>query len=756
MYQAIRRWLRNAPVSDPIERELAPLLQIILLLLLVTLLVAVILGALIARAGGNPLTVSALTVIGVLALAFGGALALVRRGYFKTALWVLMTVLVVNQARSIFATNLHTNSLALLSFVIPITIAGLLVGRRALIVVTVICFGVVLAVPIVESVNGTPDVPQGVASLNSVIGSFLFTMTFFVLLLYASGGSFRNALNASIERAKQLELAQQSLETQATELANLNERLSVTLTSIGDAVIATDARGMVTLINQIAQQLTGWTLEEAIGESLVTVFKIVNEKTRMAVENPVDKVMRLGTVVGLANHTLLISKDGSEIPIDDSGAPIRDKQGNISGVVLVFRDITERKQAENRTFLLQSVTAALSEAVTPKQVATVIMENGYQNIGIDSGLVAILSQDRNVLEVLLHYGYSPDIISRFPQFSMDTPNLPMAEAVNTFQPIWIETFDQYAARYPEMAKISQTANRTQAFVCLPLIVEKKAVGALSLSFYKPQHFEEDERAFILAIAQQAAQALERARLYSIERRARLEAEEANRLKLQFLAMISHELRTPLTSIKGFATTLLADDITWDASQQQEFVTIIDQEADKLTDLVEQLLDLSQLQVGALKISPRAESSNVIIEASRAELEALAKDHRLTIEIAPDVTPVMADPQRIAQVITNLVNNAAKYSPANSAIRLMVSQAGEFVQYDVGDEGMGIEPEDRTAVFEAFRQVERKGEGHLKGAGLGLAICKGIIEAHGGKIWIQDQSAPGTTISFTVPIVSSGS
>lgn len=118
-----------------------------------------------------------------------------------------------------------------------------------------------------------------------------------------------------------------------------------TLTSIGDAVIVTDTRGMVMLVNSVAGRLTGWG-EDAVGKPLKDVFRIVNESTRRAVENPVDKVLREGTIVGLANHTVLITKDGIDLPIDDSGAPVRNKEGELTGVVLVFRDITERRAAE--------------------------------------------------------------------------------------------------------------------------------------------------------------------------------------------------------------------------------------------------------------------------------------------------------------------------------------------------------------------------------------------------------------------------
>src|SRR5215213_473162 len=124
------------------------------------------------------------------------------------------------------------------------------------------------------------------------------------------------------------------------------EQLRVTLASIGDAVLATDIQGRVTLINTVAESLTGWSSSDAVGQPITDVFRIINETTRQSVESPVDHALREGTVVGLANHTLLIARDGTERPIDDSGAPIRDSQGTLTGTVLVFRDITARKQAE--------------------------------------------------------------------------------------------------------------------------------------------------------------------------------------------------------------------------------------------------------------------------------------------------------------------------------------------------------------------------------------------------------------------------
>jgi two-component system sensor histidine kinase KdpD len=230
------------------------------------------------------------------------------------------------------------------------------------------------------------------------------------------------------------------------------------------------------------------------------------------------------------------------------------------------------------------------------------------------------------------------------------------------------------------------------------------------------------------------------------------SEEANDMKVRFLAMVSHELRTPLTSIKGFTSTLLAPDIDWDVDKHREYLAIIDEEAEKLTELIEQLMDISRLQAGAMPIDMQPHHLTDIISSAATQLEATLQDHQLAIDISRNVPQVLADKRRIEQVIVNLVHNAVKYSPEGSEINLKAYRHTEgLIEIDVQDRGVGIPPDQRERVFEPFHQVA-KGTNSQKGAGLGLAICKGLVEAHGGRIWIQNQNNSGTTISFTLPVV----
>ncbi|MBZ0282986.1 MAG: PAS domain S-box protein [Anaerolineae bacterium] len=251
--------------------------------------------------------------------------------------------------------------------------------------------------------------------------------------------------------------------------------------------------------------------------------------------------------------------------------------------------------------------------------------------------------------------------------------------------------------------------------------------------------------------QQAELMRQQTELMEHERIARAKAEEADRLKIDFLAMISHELRTPLTAIKGFATTLLADDVTWDTAAQHEFLSIISEDSDRLTDLIEQLLDLSRLEAGRFSIEPGLFQLSDCLTSIIGQLHVLAEEHELSLDFPPDLPTVWADRMRTGQILVNLVDNAAKYAPSGTQISIVASHIDSWVQVEITDQGPGIPAEKRGVVFEAFRQLESKFAHPGKGAGLGLAICKRLVEAQGGNIWIGDMDMPGTKVVFTLPV-----
>jgi two-component system, OmpR family, sensor histidine kinase KdpD len=156
-----------------------------------------------------------------------------------------------------------------------------------------------------------------------------------------------------------------------------------------------------------------------------------------------------------------------------------------------------------------------------------------------------------------------------------------------------------------------------------------------------------------------------------------------------------------------------------------------------------------LQAGTLRIDPSPQSFEALLKVAQTQLQTLTQTHPLVLHVPDSLPAIVADKYRIAQVLVNLIENAAKFSPEGTPITIGASETHDGVQVDVSDQGVGIPPEDRKRVFEAFQQVDRKIPNQSRGAGLGLAICKGIIEAHGGRIWVQDKEV-GTTISFVLP------
>jgi two-component system, OmpR family, sensor histidine kinase KdpD len=294
----------------------------------------------------------------------------------------------------------------------------------------------------------------------------------------------------------------------------------------------------------------------------------------------------------------------------------------------------------------------------------------------------------------------------------------------------------------------------QTVAIFPLIALGNWLGYLIIFFSQEKHFEAIELRHIKILVDQATITLYNLRLLEFEAESRYEAERANDIKTEFLAMISHELRTPLTSIIGFTTTLLADDVVWEPDEQRDFIQTIQQEADRLQELIDHLLDLSRLEAGMLPISLGSHSLHEIIEDVLPQFHSLIDGQSISMHFPTNLPPVYADAKRIAQVLVNLVRNASTYAPKGTEISISASVRTGFMQINVKDQGPGIPPVEHRKVFKAFQRGLNLENGPTKGAGLGLAICKGLVEAHGGRIWIKKKNTSGTTISFTIPLVPS--
>jgi PAS domain S-box-containing protein len=225
----------------------------------------------------------------------------------------------------------------------------------------------------------------------------------------------------------------------------------------------------------------------------------------------------------------------------------------------------------------------------------------------------------------------------------------------------------------------------------------------------------------------------------------------NQAKSELLANVSHELRTPLASIKGFIETLIETDVQWSKEEQLDFLQSANQEADRLTFLIRDLLDMSRIDSGKMVLDKRTYLMSEILDSAGNVLSVITAKHKLEIKIAGELPPLQVDKLRIAQVITNLVENAAKFSPEGSLITVEARPGEKVVVVSVQDKGEGMPQETIDYLFNRFYQAERVVSGKTRGTGLGLAICKGIVEAHGGQIRVESQVDRGSKFSFSLPV-----
>ena len=231
-----------------------------------------------------------------------------------------------------------------------------------------------------------------------------------------------------------------------------------------------------------------------------------------------------------------------------------------------------------------------------------------------------------------------------------------------------------------------------------------------------------------------------------------EIRSIERMKTAFVSTVSHELRTPLTSIKGFISTLLQDvDGFYDKETVHEFYTIIDQECDRLTRLIQDLLNVSRIEAGrALDLNPGPVVIPDVVDKVVATQKSYTNKHEFAVELDPEIPTIVADQDKVDQILTNLVSNSVKYAPNGGTITVSGKQIDGVVQMAVADQGMGIPKEHLDKVFDRFHRIDNRDTRKVGGTGIGLYLVKHLVEAHGGKIWVESEVGKGSTFIFELP------
>ncbi len=288
-------------------------------------------------------------------------------------------------------------------------------------------------------------------------------------------------------------------------------------------------------------------------------------------------------------------------------------------------------------------------------------------------------------------------------------------------------------------------------ISVPLIAGQEKVGVLVLENLRhPGRFGPADLAFLRQVADVIALSIENLRLREALQAAQAIG-EANRLKAELISTLAHEMRTPLTSIKGYATALLMEEASFGPETQREFLQFIDQECDLLQGLIHDLLESSIIDAGLLELAPQPVLLPRLVRSVINELEHRTPNHDFLANFERSFPIVECDPDRIAQVLRNLLDNAVKYSPEGGLIVVRGEVHGREAIISVADQGVGIAPEHLNRLFEKFFRIKSGLGHHVVGSGLGLPIARTIVESHGGRIWAESQVGRGSTFYFTLPL-----
>lgn len=499
------------------------------------------------------------------------------------------------------------------------------------------------------------------------------------------------------ERTAQLAAANAELSREVSErrraeetLRQTNHTLETLIQASPLAIIMFDPQGRVQVWNAAAERMFGWTETEMRGQLL----PLGDEQERLEFQTLGEVVMQgvQFRVMDLRTHR----RDGAAIDLSISAAPVADDAGRISGIVAVVNEITERKRAEEQ--LRQN-----------EERYRAIIEN------MISGLV--LTDERGIIQLLNPaaakiFGYEKgELIGQ--HLAILLPDSIGKERVSFLK----------NARQKALGRVTEWEGKRRSGEVFPL----------ELTFYE---FSSPEGRRLAGNIRDLS-----------ERR------EVDRLKQEFISTVSHELRTPLASMRGSLRLLSSGLFGELPPEANELIAVADRNAVRLIALINDILDLERLEHGKVKLHFSAQPLAHILARARESVQALAAQQKIQLNISPVDLTVVADGDRIVQVIVNLLSNAVKFSPAGSAIQVSASEQNGWIEVRVTDQGRGIPAAYLDKVFERFRQVEASDDREKGGTGLGLAICKNIIEQHHGVIGVESVEGRGSTFWFRLPAVA---
>jgi PAS domain S-box-containing protein len=534
------------------------------------------------------------------------------------------------------------------------------------------------------------------------------------------------------------------------------------------AVIMLTVEGKVASWSAGAERIEGWSGDEIIGQPYETFF------------SPEDRAMGVpaqNLAAALAGGFKRVSgwrvrKDGTRFLAEASLWPLFTQDGVLQGFAKITHDLTAQREAEetqrrleieraareaaeagrDRLARLQRATQVLSRATTAADVVNAVLTECLAEVAAAGGTVLAVSADGNAFELLGEQGRAASA-PPYGAFPVDAET-PARDAMRGAEPLFFETPAACVARYPSLAD-AFNEDGFKALAVLPLAARGGRLGVLAIRYREHRVFTEEDRALLITLADLCAQALERARLFEAQvaaradaEAARAEAEAASRAKDEFLAMLGHELRNPLAPIMTAIDLMKLRGETHSVRERE----IIERQLSHISHLVDDLLDISRITRGKLDLVLRpVDIADVVAGAVEMASPLLEQRHHQLLMQVPRGLTVNADPGRIAQVIANLLTNAAKYTRPNGRVQIKAEATSSSVLLRVRDNGQGIDAELLPRVFDLFTQGRRTFDRAEGGLGIGLALVKNLVALHGGVARVTSEVGAGTEFTIELPL-----
>jgi PAS domain S-box-containing protein len=540
------------------------------------------------------------------------------------------------------------------------------------------------------------------------------------------------------------------------------------LDTVEQAVIATDLEGRIIYWNDYAERLYGWPAAEAVGRSVLEVTPDESEGAQAA-----EIMSRLAAGQTWSGEFKLRRRDGTSFHALVTDTPIHDEAGRLVGVVGVATDLTERKRseaavnaAERRALqeyetLLHRLTHLAESLGTARDHLTIfrdLRDFAVVSVPCVGIFISLYDEARDVRLAQYAWGDGEEAdVSSLPPMPISSEG-PNSQAVRTRQVVITNDFwaTKQKGRGQRVVLVgTDNGLRPQSSLVAPMATLGRIVGTVEVQSYENHAFREEHITAMKMAANLAAVAIENMRLLQFETRAREAAEEASRLKDEFLATLSHELRTPLTAILGWSSML--KDSRLDEKTFKMAVEIVERNARTQQQIVDDILDVSRIITGNLRFDAEPTDLCGVVEAAVDTVRhaAAAKNISLRAEFEPGVGPVMGDPRRLQQVVWNLMLNAVKFTPIGGEVRAHVDCSGAHARITVNDTGAGISPNFLPYVFDRFRQGDQSTTRVHGGLGLGLSIVRHLVELHGGTVRAESAGeGRGSTFTVELPLLRS--